>query len=94
MIVRWTEHAIADLDGLLAHVAVQDPRAAALIAERVLKTEEYILLFPRAASYDAETDTYDRYIPKTRIIITYQLINDTIWIIRIWHTSRDPDRKS
>ncbi len=93
MIIKWTEDAVADLDAMLAYIAMQDPHAAALIAERVLKAEEYIREFPRAASFDAETSTYDRYIPKTRIILTYELTEDTIWIIRAWHTSRNPETK-
>ncbi len=93
MIIKWTEEAVADLDAMLAYIAMQDPHAAALVAERVLKAEEYISEFPRAASFDTETNTYDRYVPKTRIILTYELTEETIWIIRAWDTSRDPETK-
>ena len=49
--------------------------------------------FPRAATFDAETDTFDRFIPKTRIVLTYAIRGDVIWIVTVWHTSRDPEGK-
>ena len=68
MRVRWTVEASAELDDILAYIAARDASAANLVAERVLKAEESIRRFPNAARRDAETDTYDRYIPKIRII--------------------------
>lgn len=61
--------------------------------ERVPKAETSIQTFPKAGSYDAETGTYDRYIPKTRIVLTYVLRDDVVWIVAAWHTSRDPATK-
>lgn len=90
MNIKWTLDASSDLDNMLAYIAAQGPQGAVLTVDRVLKTETYILQFPYAAQYDEETNTYDRYILKTRIILTYEVIDDTIWVIRAWHTSRDP----
>lgn len=93
MKVDWTAEAAAELDQMLAFIAEQDESSAALVAERVLNVEEQIARFPRAGRYDSETDTYDRYIPRTRIVLTYAIREDTIWIVTAWHTSRDPDTK-
>ena len=93
MRVRWTVEASAELDDILVYIAAQDTRVASLVAERVLKAEESIRRFPNAARHDAETDTYDRYIPKTRIILTYAVRDDAVWIVTVWHTSRDPEAK-
>jgi hypothetical protein len=38
----------------------------------------------------AETDTFDRYIPRTRIVPTNALRGDAVWIVSVWHTSRNP----
>ncbi len=93
MRIEWTVEAADELDRMLTYIAAQDTYAADLIAERVMKAEENILHFPKAGSYDAETDTYDRYIPKTRIVLTYAIRDDIIWVITAWHTSRDPATK-
>jgi len=73
MRIEWTAQAAAELDHMLAHIAAEDVAAAGLVAERVLKAEETIIRFPKAGRYDAETDTFDRYIPRTRIVLTYAI---------------------
>lgn len=90
MKIRWSVEAQAELDHMLAFFASQEPYAAALVAERVLKMEANILTFPQAARHYAETDTYDRYVPKTRIILTYAIIGESVEVISVWHTSRNP----
>lgn len=93
MNVTWTAAAAAELDAILSYIAEQDSNAAALVAERVLQAEARIQQFPKAGRYDAETDTYDQFIPKTRIVLTYTIRDDVIWMITSWHTSRDPETK-
>ncbi len=90
MKVEWTAEASTELDRILAYIASQDIAAASLVADRALKAEKGIARFPRAGRYDAETATFDRFIPKTRVILTYALRDDAIWIVSVWHTSRDP----
>lgn len=93
MRLEWTEEAAAELDSMLAYIAAQEVSAAALVAERVLQAEQNILTFPAAGRYDAATDTFDRYIPKTRIVLTYAVRGDVIWIMSVWHTSRKPETR-
>ena len=93
MSIEWTAEAVAELDDILSYIAAQDIGAAALVAERVIVAEASIILFPKAGRYDVETDTYDRFIPKTRIVLSYAIRDEAIWIITTWHTSRDPKTK-
>lgn len=93
MSIAWTVEAAAELDDILAYIASESPQAASLVAGRVLHTEKVIEQFPKAGRYDAETDSFDRFIPRTRIVLTYAIRGDTIWIITVWHTSRDPGAK-
>jgi hypothetical protein len=72
---------------------VSDFRGVAQIAERIFRIEKRIAKFPKAARYDIETDTYDLFVPKTRIILTYAIRGDIIWMVTAWHTSRDPETK-
>ena len=93
MKIEWTVEASTELDHMLAYIAAKDTDAAGLVAKRVLKVEANIARFPKAGKYDSETDTYDRYIPRTRIILTYAIQDDVIWIVTAWHTSRDPETR-
>lgn len=90
MRVEWTAAAAGELEAILAYISDQDPIAAALVAGRVLTAERTIARFPRAGRHDAETDTFDRYIPRTRIILTYAIRDDAVWMLSVWHTSRNP----
>jgi plasmid stabilization system protein ParE len=93
MKISWTVEASAELDHMLAYIAARDAGATRLIAERVFRIEKRIAKFPKAARYDVETDTYDLFVPKTRIILTYAVRGDIIWMVTAWHTSRDPETK-
>lgn len=91
MRVAWTRTALAELDNMLAYIAAEDATAARAVAARVLKAEETVLHLPKAGRYDVQTDTYDRFIPKTRIVLAYAVREDTIWMLTVWHTSRAPE---
>ncbi|MGI9406898.1 MAG: type II toxin-antitoxin system RelE/ParE family toxin [Hyphomicrobiaceae bacterium] len=93
MIVEWTEEALADLDEVLGHYQSHSPEVARRMPERVLGSEAVIQTFPKSGKYDQETDTYDAYVPHTRLILTYRITDEITQIIRVWHTSRDPETK-
>jgi len=93
MRIEWTEEASSELDHILAYIAAQDTYAATLVTRRIQKVEENLAMFPKAGRYDPETETYDRYIPGTRIILTSTVRDNVIWIVAAWHTSRDPETK-
>ena len=88
MIVRWSEEALSELTDILDYLGQVAPEVAHNLATRILLAEENIITLPQAAKYDQATNTYDRYVPNTRVILTYTIHDDFIEIIRVWHTSR------
>ncbi len=93
MTIRWTDEALAELTAILDYLEATAPDVARGLATRVIAAERNIDAFPRAATYDPATNTYDRYIPYTRVILTYAIQDNFTEIIRVWHTSRDPATK-
>ena len=93
MSVRWTDEATNELNAILTYLQSYAPDVARGLTERVLLAEQNIETFPQAATFDRETNTYDRYIPRTRVILTYNIQEDFIEIVRVWHTSRNPETK-
>lgn len=91
--IVWTEEAATELSSMLDFLAERNPALAKTAVARVVQTVRTIDMFPEAAAYDAETRTYDRYVPKTRIVLTYAIRDADIVIVTAWHTSRDPDAK-
>lgn len=95
MIIRWSSEAMADLIGILEHMADTDPVMADNLAHRIEQADKYIQLFPRAAYYDKTTDTYERYVARTRVILVYRILENVeeIVVIAAFHTSRNPSGK-
>lgn len=91
--IVWTEEAAAELSRMLEFLADQNPALAKKLVARVPQTVRTIAMFPEAATRDAETGTFDRYVPKTRIVLTYATRGDDVVIVTGWHTSRDPETK-
>ena len=83
--------ALADLNDVLDHTKQDSPQPAVAIAARVETTVGYTVLFPFAARYQSDHDVYDRFVPKTRLVMIYRVSDDAITVIGVLHTSRCPD---
>ena len=94
MIIRWTEEAHVNLEDIVDQAFHRDPLEASNISKRIEIAEKNILLFPKAALYNSEHDYYERYVPRTRVILVYRVTGETITVYRAFHTSRDPKDKA
>ena len=93
MKLRWLTAALADLENILDHAAKVNVTMARNIAARVERTERAIETFPEGAHCNAELDVFERYVPRTRVILIYRLTEDEIVMIGAFHTSREPGTK-
>jgi len=94
MKITYNPDAFADIESILSHIAVDNKGAASNIADKIRHIENNIKLFPGAARYDVKTDTYERCIPDTHLVIIYYLKGSAaIEVIAVFHTSRNPDSK-
>ncbi len=91
MQIEWSEEAIADLTALLEYLDEQDPRISQTIIKRIRAAEKVITTLPKSSRHNEKSDTYDRPVPKTRLLLTYRIEEERIVIVQLWHTSRDPD---
>ena len=89
----WSTAALSDLENIVTHAETRDPAEAANILARVERTLEHIKLFPHSGYYNEELETYERYVPRTRVVLVYHLSDAGIEIIAAFHTSRDPTTK-
>lgn len=78
---------------MLAFMASRNVAGARSVAARVARAVQAIETFPNAGTYNAETDTYQRFVPKTPVVLTYAIRGEIIWIITAWHAARDPESK-
>lgn len=93
MILRWTDEAHNELAAIIHHLESSAPEVARNLLLRVALTEQTISTFPTGGHFDALSQTYDIYVPKTRIILTYAIDDEFIEVIYVWHTSRSANER-
>lgn len=93
MHIRWTRAALADLDNILSWAAERNHLEARNISQRVQRSEDVIRTFPKAAFFNQELNVYEKTVPRTRVILVYEITETTIVIRAAFHTSRDQREK-
>ena len=93
MKVAYTAEALGDVAQVLSFVADQSPSHAADVAARIDMVVKALGIFPRAARFDRETETYERPIPSLPLLLIYTVSDKLVEVIAVFHTSRDPTRK-
>ena len=93
MKVAYTAEALGDVAQVLSFVADQSPSHAPDVAARIDMAVKALGIFPRAARFDRETETYERAISGLPLLLIYTVSDKLVEVIAVFHTSRDPARK-
>ncbi len=93
MRVRWLRTAFRNLDEEASFIAADDAVAARLVVDRVLKAVAQLAEQPGLGRPGRVHGTRELIVSKTRFIVPYRVLGDTVEILRLFHTSqRLPDR--
>lgn len=87
MRLAWTTHAKGDLKEIVSHIWPDNPAAAKKIANRIETVAAYLKSHPFAGRTGAISGTRES-IPHPSYRIVYQVIGETVFILRVVHTSR------
>ncbi len=88
MRVKWLRVALRNLDDESAYIAADNPKAAAQVMERVTKAVNALSEQPALGRPGRVPGTRELVVLKTRYVVPYRVRNDTIEILRVFHTSR------
>jgi toxin ParE1/3/4 len=88
MRVRWLRQAIANLHEEASFIATDDPVAARLVVERVLKAVSRLANQPALGRPGRVPGTRELIVPKTRYVLPYRVRNESVEILRVFHASR------
>lgn len=88
--VQWSLSALEDLRRQVAHIAADDPDAAAKIARRIRETGAALGDFA-TGNPGRVAGTYEKSVTGYRYIIVYALTDDqtAVSILHVIHASRD-----
>src|SRR3977135_10977 len=93
MRVVYTADALGDVRQVLSFVADQSPTHAPQVAARIDLAVKALGVFPRAARFDRETNTYERPMPGLPLLLIYTVSDELVEVIAVFHTARDPAAK-
>lgn len=84
--IVWTDEAIAQLDGIGAYIAMDDPLAAAALADRLIALADSLAEFPhRGRVAEGNSREMTNVWP---YIVRYRVDRDRVIILRIRHGAR------
>jgi toxin ParE1/3/4 len=87
--IVWTDEAIAQLEIIGAYIAIDDPVAAAALANRLIALADSLAEFPHRGRVAEENSREMTTV--WPFILRYRVDGDTVLILRIRHGARSPD---
>jgi len=95
MQVKWLRKALQNLDDEAEYIAQEDPAAARLIVQHIVKTIGLLQDNPALGHPGRIHGTRELVVPDTRYIVPYRVRPrlQRIEILRIFHTSRRPPKR-
>jgi len=91
--VLWDEKAVSELKGIYDFICNDSPSAAAKVRDELLRSAKDLKTMPRKFQiYEFANEAGGEYrsFTRWRYRIIYEIMKDTIHIVRIIHTSKDP----
>ena len=92
MRVEWTDRAFADLDAAYSYIDERNPEAAVRFFREMFAAVKELATFPEMGPlvFDVEPPGYYRQIVRGHHRVFYRLERDTVIVLRVWDSRRDP----
>lgn len=88
--IEWSEPANGDIDELADYLAAQEGNfaVAEVIIQRILKASEHLASLPWAGKPGRLPETREWQVKKTSYSLIYSVVESTVYILRVMHSSR------
>ena len=93
MKLRFTARAHRDLVSITSHIEERNPSAATRVVREIDRTLGMISAMPRIGRRSARPGTREFPVRRLPYLVVYRVAGDTVEILTIFHTSRDPRTK-
>ena len=88
MKLAWSQRAAADRLAIFIWIADDDPRAAALVDDRIEDAVQRLKDFPHSGRPSRIDGTRELVISGTPYLVPYQVVGETIRLLRVIHGAR------
>ncbi|MFH8135402.1 type II toxin-antitoxin system RelE/ParE family toxin [Pantoea osteomyelitidis] len=90
MEIKWTAKALSDIARLYEFLAKVNPLAAAKTVQSLVASPQRLMKNPRLGERLEEFEPQEiRRILVGRYEIRYELRNNTLYVLRLWHTREE-----
>ena len=89
--IIWSQTSVEDLKGIVQYIALDDPGAAAKLADRIIQRIETASELPfsnRAVPEKAEDSIREVILKPYRLIYQVDTNHEVVHVLRIWHAAR------
>ena len=93
MLVRWLRTALRNLDAVAEHIALDDPRAARLVVDRVIAAVAMLADHPGLGRPGRVPGTRELVVKRTRYVVPYRVRGEVVEVLRVFHTSQRPPER-
>ncbi|MEQ1636991.1 MAG: type II toxin-antitoxin system RelE/ParE family toxin [Methylococcales bacterium] len=92
MQVNWLKIALRNLDDIATYIAQENPLAASSVVETIITQANLLSSQPSIGRPGRVLGTRELVIANSPYLVPYRIKNNTVEILRVFHTSRKPPR--
>lgn len=86
--IRWTRSALRDLESIHRYIAKDNTEVADAVVSRIQDLEKKLALYPFIGKPGRKETTRELFVTRTTFVIVYRVVEQTVQILRILHTSQ------
>jgi addiction module RelE/StbE family toxin len=91
--IRWTRHAIADIDDIYDFIPANNPRTAMSIVDRIDRVITSLTTHPRMGRPGRLAGSRELVVARTPFVVAYRLRGRAVEVLGVIHAARRwPDR--
>ena len=90
MEVVWLPTALKNLQEIKNYIEAESPQSAKIVADQTKKTVSFLQENPHIGKPSLVDGFREMQVSKLPFVIPYKVINNTIIIVRVFHTKQKP----
>ena len=90
MEVVWLSQALENLQEIKKYIEAESPQSAKIVADQIKKTVSFLQENPHIGKPSLVGGFREIQVSKLPFVIPYKVIDNTIIIVRVFHTKQKP----